>query len=137
MWGTHSDERTVLSFTTAVGLASVVILGLSQIQDSSNLEGQDPIFVSLRKRVTQLYPQAMGSFFVPSYDSQCYVGGIRTRLHKGMALRRFRFSRYSICVDPTENIASHNSSTVPCITVASLTWCCLVRRNLVTGIFSG
>jgi hypothetical protein len=31
--------------------------------------------------VAQLYPQALGSLFVASYDSQGYDGGIRTRLH--------------------------------------------------------
>jgi hypothetical protein len=44
---------------------------LPQIRDSPNLEeGQVPIFVSTRNRVTQLYPQALGSLFVASYDSQ-------------------------------------------------------------------
>jgi hypothetical protein len=36
--------------------------------------------------VTQLYPQAMESLFVASYDSQGYGGGIRTRLHAGNSL---------------------------------------------------
>jgi hypothetical protein len=31
--------------------------------------------------VVQLYPQALGSIFVASYDSQGYGGGIGTRLH--------------------------------------------------------
>jgi hypothetical protein len=31
-----------------------------------NLEGQIPIFISLRNRVAQLYPQALGSLFVAS-----------------------------------------------------------------------
>jgi hypothetical protein len=73
-------------------LASAVILGsescgihhhilLSQISDSPNLEGQAPVFISLRNRVTQLYPQALGSIFVASYDSQNCGGGIRPRLH--------------------------------------------------------
>jgi hypothetical protein len=38
-------------------------------------------FRSPRNRVAQLYPQASGSLFVASYDSQGYGGGIRTRLH--------------------------------------------------------
>jgi hypothetical protein len=33
--------------------------------------------------VTQLDPQALGSLFVASYDSQGYGGGIGTRLHAG------------------------------------------------------
>jgi hypothetical protein len=43
---------------------------LSQIHDSLNLEDQVPIFISPRKRVAQSYPQALGSLFVASYDSQ-------------------------------------------------------------------
>jgi hypothetical protein len=57
---------------------------LSQIRDSSNLEGQVPVFISSRNRVAQLYPQALGSFFVASYDSQGYGGGIGPRLHTGI-----------------------------------------------------
>jgi hypothetical protein len=37
-----------------------------------------------RNRVAQLYLQALGSFFVASYDSQSYGGGIRPRLHTGL-----------------------------------------------------
>jgi hypothetical protein len=31
--------------------------------------------------VAQLYPRALGSLYVVSYDSQGYSGGILTRLH--------------------------------------------------------
>jgi hypothetical protein len=59
-------------------LASVVILRsesrgthdhilLSRFLDS-------PVFISPRNRVAQLYPQALGSLFVASYDSQGYGG---------------------------------------------------------------
>jgi hypothetical protein len=57
---------------------------LSQIRDSPNLGNQVPVFISPRNRVARLYPQALGSLFVASYDSQGYGGGIRTRLHAGM-----------------------------------------------------
>jgi hypothetical protein len=57
---------------------------LSQIQDSPNLEGQVPVFIPPRSRVVWLYPLALGSLFVASYDSQGYCGGIRTRLHMGV-----------------------------------------------------
>jgi hypothetical protein len=93
MWEALSDERTSRSQLLLV-FASTVILGsesrgthdhilLSQIRVSSNLEGQVPLFISPRNRVAQLYPQALGSLFVASYDSQGYGGGIRTRLHAG------------------------------------------------------
>jgi hypothetical protein len=48
---------------------------LSQIRDSHNLEGQVP-FISLRNRVTQLYPQALGSLFVSilyNQSNQCFI----------------------------------------------------------------
>jgi hypothetical protein len=62
-----------------LGLASAVILRsesrgthdhilLSHIRDSPNLEGQVPVFISPRNRVTQLYPQTLGSLLVGSYD---------------------------------------------------------------------
>jgi hypothetical protein len=77
-----------------LALASAVILGsesrwthdhslLPQIRDSPNLEGQDPVFLSPKNRVAQLYPPALGSLFVASYNSQGYGVGIRTRLHTG------------------------------------------------------
>jgi hypothetical protein len=56
---------------------------LSQSRASPRLEGHVPVFVSLRNRVARLYPQALGFIFVASYDSQCYCGGIRPRLHTG------------------------------------------------------
>jgi hypothetical protein len=55
----------------------------SQIRDSPNLEGQVPVFMSPRNRVSQLYPKALCSLFVASYYSQGYGGGIRPRLHTG------------------------------------------------------
>jgi hypothetical protein len=54
---------------------------LSQIRDSHNLEGQVPVFIYSRNRVSRLYPQALGPFFVASYYSQGYGGGIWPRLH--------------------------------------------------------
>jgi hypothetical protein len=54
---------------------------LSQNRDSPNMEGQVPVFISPRKRVGRLYPQALGSFFAASYDSQGYGRGIRLYLH--------------------------------------------------------
>jgi hypothetical protein len=45
---------------------------LSQIRDSSNLEGQVPVFIYPRNRVARLYPQELGCLYVASYDSQTY-----------------------------------------------------------------
>jgi hypothetical protein len=69
------------SCTIVAGLASAVILKsesrgthdhilLSQIRDSTNLEGQVPVFISPRNRMAQLYPQALGYLFIASYDSE-------------------------------------------------------------------
>jgi hypothetical protein len=46
-------------------------------------KARSPYLYPPRKRVTQLYPQALGSIFVASYDSQGYSGVIRTRLQSG------------------------------------------------------
>jgi hypothetical protein len=54
---------------------------LSQIRDSSKLESQVPVFIS--PRVAQLYPQALHSLFVASYNSQGYNGGTQPRIHMG------------------------------------------------------
>jgi hypothetical protein len=48
-----------------------------------NLEDQVHVFMSPSDTVAQLCPQALGSLFVPFYDSQGYGGGILTRLHTG------------------------------------------------------
>jgi hypothetical protein len=45
------------------------------------LEGQVPVFISPRKRVTQLHPQAQSFLSVAFYDSQGYGEGIRTHVH--------------------------------------------------------
>jgi hypothetical protein len=78
-----------------LNLASAVILRLesrgthdhilpSQIRNSPNMEGHVPVFISPRNRVVRLYPQALGSLFFASYDSEGYGGGIRPLLHTGV-----------------------------------------------------
>jgi hypothetical protein len=98
-----------LSFIIAV-LASAVILGsesrgthshvlLSQIRDSPNQEGKVPVFISPRNRVARLHPQALGSLLVASYDSQCYSGGIRPRLHTGSVEIDLSYTTYVLWHD--------------------------------------
>jgi hypothetical protein len=95
IWGALSDERTGLLFAVAAGLASAVIFAsescgahdhilLPQIRDSPNLEGQIPVFMSFRNRAAQLYPLALCSLLVISYDSQSYmeVFGLPQRLNR-------------------------------------------------------
>jgi hypothetical protein len=64
------------------------------ILDSPNLEVQVPVFLSPRNRVAQLYPRALGSLFVASYDSQGYSGSILTRLHTGQRKSAFFYITY-------------------------------------------
>jgi hypothetical protein len=54
--------------------------------ETPKLEGQVSVFIPPTNRVTQLYPQALGSLFVASYDLQGYCVGIRTRLHAGLTV---------------------------------------------------
>jgi hypothetical protein len=54
---------------------------LSQIRDYPNLEIQVLVFISPRNGVARLYPQALCSIFISTYDSQGYGGGIRPHLH--------------------------------------------------------
>jgi hypothetical protein len=94
MWGALSDERMDLLFKIATGPRQRSHSRVRVPRDSwpyftvsnsrlSSLEGQFPVFISPRNRVAQLYPRALGSLFVASYDSLGYGGGIQTRLHMG------------------------------------------------------
>jgi hypothetical protein len=103
---TSSLERGwVCRLQFLVALASSVILGsdshealghilLSQIRGSPNLEGQVPLFISPRNRVARLYPQALGSLLVASYDSQDYGGGIRPSLRAFIQTALLKTSRH-------------------------------------------
>jgi hypothetical protein len=91
MRGWVSHLQLLLALASAVILRSESCgthdhISLSQIRDFPNLEGQVPVFISPRNRVAQLYPQALGSLFVISYDSQGYGGGVRTGLHRGFTI---------------------------------------------------
>jgi hypothetical protein len=55
-----------------------------------NLEDQVPIVIFPRNRVAQLYPRALGSPYIISYDSQGYGGGILTHFHTGYSFFRSR-----------------------------------------------
>jgi hypothetical protein len=94
MWGALCFERTGLSFTISAGLhqhryslrsessGNHDHIVQSKIRDSLNLQGQLPVFTAPRSRVGRLYPQALDSLLVASYDSQVYGGGIGIRLHQ-------------------------------------------------------
>jgi hypothetical protein len=102
----HLELMLVLAKAVSHGSESRILL--SQIRESPNLEGQVPVFISPRNTVARLYPQALGSLFVTSYDSQGYGGGIRTRLHTGVT-------------DPTTQSQSY--FTTGGLRPISLSWC--------------
>jgi hypothetical protein len=56
---------------------------LSHLRDSPDLEGQVPVYISPKDWLAQLYPWALGSLAVASYDLQGYSGDILTHLHIG------------------------------------------------------
>jgi hypothetical protein len=109
---------------------------LSQFRDSPNLEGQVPVFISPRNRVARLYPQALGSIFVASYDSQSCGGGIGTRLHTVRSNLTRSVEWYSLGENHIENTASNSTSIVErgplpsngSGTVAYLRSCCLAME---------
>jgi hypothetical protein len=78
---------------------------LSQIRDTSNLEGHVPVFIAPRNRMAQLYPQALGFFCVASYTSQDHGGGIPALTHlcrlsdiaSERIHRKHRFQQYFHC----------------------------------------
>jgi hypothetical protein len=102
--------------------SSAVILGsesrgthnhilLPKIRDFPNLEGQAPVFISPRNRVARLYPQALGSLSIASYDSQEYGGSIRPRFHTP--------SLCSFGTDRIQNTASSSSFIVVCVSATT------------------
>jgi hypothetical protein len=91
-WTLAVDERMGLSFTIAAGPLQLSHSQVRVPRDSwphftlSNSTvpkpgGQVPVFISPRNRVARLYPQALGSLFFTSCDSQSCGGDIRPRLH--------------------------------------------------------
>jgi hypothetical protein len=74
----------LLVLASAVPLNSRPYFIIPILETPLNLEGQVPVFISPRNRVAQLYPRALGSLSVASYDSQGYGGGILSRLHTGV-----------------------------------------------------
>jgi hypothetical protein len=94
---------------------------LFRIRDTPNLEGQVPLFISSRNRVVQVYPQALGSLFVASCDSQGYGGGIRPRLHTWVTIFRAAFSLNRLGMDPIEDSVSSRSSLLRNVFIATET----------------
>jgi hypothetical protein len=86
-----SDEKTDLLFTIASyprqpSHSTVPVPWLySSVSDSRLPQPgiQVSVFISLKKRVSQLYPQALCSLFFASCESQSYSRCIRTPVHTG------------------------------------------------------
>jgi hypothetical protein len=80
---------------------------LPQIRNSPNLEDQIPMFTSPKNKVAQLYPQALDSFLIASYDSQGYGGGgIPPASTRGTSLNISIVSTHTYSTDRIENTAS-------------------------------
>jgi hypothetical protein len=95
---------------------------LSQIRDSPNLEGPGPRIHIPEEQVAQLYPQALGSPFVASYDSQGYGGGVRTCLHTGFNAEAPTLVLFiSLSTDRIESTAYRSSSIAACETITVVT----------------
>jgi hypothetical protein len=105
---------------------------LSQTRDSFNLEGQVPVIIFLRNRVTQLYPQTLGSLFAASYDSQGYGGGIRTCLHAGNEHSSASMLPSSLGADRKGNTAYDSSYSVAYVYLYLF-----IGRSLATAVSIG
>jgi hypothetical protein len=110
-WSMRRMRGWACHFKLLLVLASAVILRLesrrthdhillSQIRDSHNLEGQVPVFISSRNNMAQLYPQALGSLLVASFDSQGYGGAIRPCLHMGASIYMSKSSLNTVACRP-------------------------------------
>jgi hypothetical protein len=75
---------------------------LSQIRVSANREGKVTVFISPRIRAAQLYPQALGSLFITSYDLQSCGGGIQPHLRGRHCLPLTPLTLYSLAVSCRE-----------------------------------
>jgi hypothetical protein len=82
------DGSVVYSYSWFWALPEQSLLGPSPTElrpyFTVSFEGQIPLFISRRNRVTQLYPQALSSLFVASYDPQGYSGVILTHIYYGI-----------------------------------------------------
>jgi hypothetical protein len=120
-----SDESTGLQFAVqslnGPCHAEPVTILYCLTWDSPNLEGQVPVFISPRNRMAQLYPRALGSLYVVSYDSQGYGGGILTLPLPGGTNWSATFIWY--VTDRIED-ESNNSSIVVCVFVTAITSLC-------------
>jgi hypothetical protein len=79
-----------------------------------------------------MYPQALGTLFVASYDLQGYIGGVRTRLHTAFISKLDRQPPATLkpfCTDRIENTVS-NKVCVPirCLETVCITpfYCCML-----------
>jgi hypothetical protein len=96
-----SGERTGLQFAVQSlnDRTELVIILYCLIWDSPKLESQTPLFISPGNRVAQLYPRALGSLYVASYDSQGYGGSILTRVHTDQMYLRETVPVCHNCID--------------------------------------
>jgi hypothetical protein len=78
-WPPKATATTVcinISFRVSNISSIAIVTGFNRFKHNKSVS-----IISPSNRVAQLYPQAPGSLFVTSYDSQGYDGGTRTRLY--------------------------------------------------------
>jgi hypothetical protein len=76
-WACSSQLLLAQSFSGSTPAELVTTFYSLKFETHPTWGARSPVFISPRNRVAQLNPQALGSFFVASYDSQGYGGGIR------------------------------------------------------------
>jgi hypothetical protein len=81
MWGPSLTRAQVCSHFWDLFRGTLYHILLSQIREFSNL--QSKVLVSPKNKVVQLYPQALCTLFVISFDSLGYDRRIQPRLHVG------------------------------------------------------
>jgi hypothetical protein len=79
--------------------------------------------------VAQLYPRALGSLFVASYDSQSYGGSILTRLHTGIELA----ASWSCLQYLDTNYVGNVSSIIAAFSCFAVETCLLMEPILSNG----
>jgi hypothetical protein len=96
-------------------------------------EGQVPVLISPRKRMAQLYPQALGSLSVAFYDSQGYGGGDSNQPpHPGGQVCYALSHKFE--ADWIQNTAPNSASTF-CVRIrcrAGMNWSSLMLRPTVS-----
>jgi hypothetical protein len=81
----HTGRRTSSS-VTCIQLFTGLLASSLCLELNPDIENQVSSYIFPSDRMTQLYPQELGSLFVNFYDSQGYKGDILTPSHPYLSL---------------------------------------------------